>query len=265
MLGLAEQVGGDDHGIGRLVGDDEDLGRAGDEVDADLPEEPALRLDDVRVARPDEEVDRVDRLGAERERGQRLDAAEDVDLVGAREVHGGDGRVRHAPVERRRAGRDPLDARDLRRDDAHVRGRDHRVAAAGHVGADALDRDVPVAEPDARERLDLEVESSSPAARGRTSAPAPGRTRCRRAPGPGPARGTRRSRRRRAGSAAGSQPSRRGRVAPHGGVSVCGDGGDDLVDDLRDGIVVASRARCVRVGVLSVCTVASSLAVTTYA
>ena len=60
MLGLAEQVGGDDHRVGRLVGDDEDLRRAGDEVDADLPEQPALRLDDVRVARPDEEVDRVD-------------------------------------------------------------------------------------------------------------------------------------------------------------------------------------------------------------
>ena len=90
MLGLAEQVGGDDHRVGRLVGDDEDLGRAGDEVDADLPEQPALRLDDVRVARPDEEVDRVDRLRPERQRGERLDAAEDVDLVGAGEVHGGD-------------------------------------------------------------------------------------------------------------------------------------------------------------------------------
>ena len=157
MLGLAEQVGGDDHRVGRLVGDDQDLRRAGDEVDAHLPEQPALRLDDVRVARPDEEVDRVDRLRPERQRGQRLDAAEDVDLVGAGEVHRGDGGVRHAPVERRRARRDPLDARDLRRDDAHVGGGDHRVAAAGHVRADALDRDVPVAEPDARERLDLEV------------------------------------------------------------------------------------------------------------
>ena len=123
----------------------------------DLPEQAALGLDDVRVARAHEEVDRVDRLGPERQRGQRLDAAEDVDLVGACEVHGGDGGVGDAPVERRRAGRDPLDACDLRRDDAHVGGGDHRVAAAGHVGADVLDRDVPVAEPDARERLDLEV------------------------------------------------------------------------------------------------------------
>ena len=29
-----------------------------------------------------------------------------------------------------------------------------------------------------------------------------------------------------------------GRVAPHGGVTVRGDGGDDLVDDRRDGLVV---------------------------
>ena len=107
---------------------------------------------------PDEEVDRVDRLGPERQRGERLDAAEDVDLVGAGEVHRGDRGVGHAPVERRRARRHPLDARDLRRDDAHVGGGDHRVAAAGHVRADARDRDVPVAEPDAGKRLDLEVD-----------------------------------------------------------------------------------------------------------
>ena len=236
VLGLAEQVGGDDHRVGRLVGDDEDLRRAGDEVDADLPEQPALRLDDVRVARADEEVDRVDRLGSERERGERLNAAEDVDLVGAGEVHGGDGGVGHAPVERRRARRDALDARDLRRDDAHVRRGDHRVAAARHVGADVR-RDVPVAEADARERLDLEV-------------------RHRRALGLGErphlllaerdvvehlGRDALEARR----DLVGVEPEglrlpavETGRVAPDGGVSVRRDGGDDLVDDLRDGLVV---------------------------
>ena len=101
---------------------------------------------------------RVDGLRPERERRrQRLDAAEAVDLVGAREMHGRDGGVGHAPVERRRTRRDALHACDLRRDDAHVRRRDHRVAAAGHVRADARDGDVPVAEPHARQRLHLEV------------------------------------------------------------------------------------------------------------
>ena len=162
MLGLAEQVGGDDHRIGRLVGDDQDLRRAGDEVDADLPEQAALRLDDVGVAGPDEEVDRR-RSSRFRARARRA--------PGRRRGRRSRRRPRDAwrrswrparAVERRRARRDALDARDLRRDDAHVRGRDHRVAAAGHVRADARDRDVPVAEANAGKRLDLEVDHRRP-------------------------------------------------------------------------------------------------------
>ena len=59
MLGLAEQIGGDDGRPRGLVGDDEDLGRAGEEVDADDPEQLALGLRDVGVAGADEQVDRL--------------------------------------------------------------------------------------------------------------------------------------------------------------------------------------------------------------
>ena len=263
MLCLTEQVGGDDHGVGRLVGDDQDLRRAGDEVDADLAEQPALGLDDVRVARADEEVHRVDRLRPERERRERLDAAEDVDLVGAREVHRGDRGVRDPAVERRRAGRDALDAGDLRRDDAHVRGRDHRVAAAGHVRADARDGNVPVAEPDAGKRLDLEVGHRRP-------------LRLRERPHlllaerdvvqhlVGNALEAR-------GDLVGSQPEalrlpavEAGRVPPDGGVSVRRDGRDDLVDDLRDGAVVVRAVMAARGGLQRLQGV-SFVGVTTYA
>ena len=158
MLGLAEQIGGDHDRVGRLVGDDQDLGRPGDEVDADRAEELALGLGDVGVAGTDEHVDAVDRLGAKGQRGKRLHAAEHVDLVGAGKLHRGDRGVGQPPVQRRRAGRHAPDAGDLRRDDAHVRGGDHGVAAARHVRTDALDRDVAVTEPHAGERLDLEVE-----------------------------------------------------------------------------------------------------------
>ena len=60
MLGLAEQVGGAHLGVGGLVGDDQDLGRAGQQVDADPPEELALGLGDIGVARADEHVDRLE-------------------------------------------------------------------------------------------------------------------------------------------------------------------------------------------------------------
>ena len=251
MLCLTEQVGGDDHRVGGLVGDDQDLRRAGDEVDADLAEQPALGLDDVRVARADEEVHRVDRLRPERERRERLDAAEDVDLVGAGEVHRGDGGVRDPPVEGWRAGRNALDAGDLRRDDAHVRGGDHRVAAAGHVRADARHGNVPVAEPDAGKRLHLEVGHRRPLClRERAHLLLAERDVVEHLGGNAlEARG----------DLVGVEPEalrlpavEAGRVPPDGGVSVRRDGRDDLVDDLRDGTVV-DRALMARMGVFRVC------------
>ena len=98
-----------------------------------------------------------DRSGAERHRGDRLHAAEHVDLVGAAEMHRGDDRGMRPAAERRRAGDDALHAGDPRGDDRHVRRGDHRIAPARHVAADRIDRDVAVAEHDAGQRLDLQV------------------------------------------------------------------------------------------------------------
>ena len=81
VLGLAEQVGGDPGGVLGAVGDHDDLGRAGDQVDADPAEHLALGFGDISVAGPDDLVDRGDGRGAERERGDRLGAADPVDLV----------------------------------------------------------------------------------------------------------------------------------------------------------------------------------------
>ena len=97
------------------------------------------------------------RVGAERHGGDRLHAAEHVDLVGAAEMHGGDDRRMRPALERRRAGDDALHAGDPRGDDRHVRGGDHRVAPARHVAADRVHRDVLVAEDHAGQGLDLEV------------------------------------------------------------------------------------------------------------
>ena len=157
MLGLAEQVGGADFAVHAVVGDDQRLGRPGQQVDADAAEQLPLGLRHIGVAGADDHVDRLDTLGAERHGGHRLHAAEHVDVVGAAEMHGGDdGRMRPA-LERRRAGDDALHAGDLGGDDRHVRGGDHRIAAARHVAADRIHRDVAVAEHDAGQRLDFEV------------------------------------------------------------------------------------------------------------
>jgi hypothetical protein len=157
VLGLADEVGGDHHRIGVLVGDHEDLRGTGEQIDAHVAEELALGLGDVRVAGTDEQVDAPDRLGAERERRESLHAPEHVDLVGAGQVHRRDGGRRRGALVGRRARGQPPHAGGLRRHDAHVRRGDHRVAASGYVGADRGDRDVAVAQEHAGERLDLDV------------------------------------------------------------------------------------------------------------
>ena len=157
VLGLAEQVGGDHFRVRRLVGDHEDFGRPGEQVDADAPVKLPLGFRHVGVARPDQHVDRRDALRPQPHGADRLDPAQDVDLVRAGESHRGHRfRVRRA-VGGRRAGGDAFHSGDLGGDHAHMRRSDHRVAPARHVAADAADRNVSVAEDHARDRLDLHV------------------------------------------------------------------------------------------------------------
>ena len=95
--------------------------------------------------------------GAKRHRRHRLNAAEQVDLIGTAQRHRGDRRGRRLAIQRRRAGDHPLHAGNLRRHHAHVRAGHHRIAAAGNVTTDAGDRDVLVAEPHAGQRFHLHV------------------------------------------------------------------------------------------------------------
>ena len=157
MLGLPQEIRRAELAVHRFVGDHERLGGPREEVDADPAEELALGLRDEHVPGPDEHVDGRDGLGAKRHRADRLHPAEAVDLVRSAKVLGNhDGGIR-LPLVGRRAGRDPLHPRDLRGHHAHVRGCDHRVLAARHVRADAVHRNVPMAEDDPRHRLVLDV------------------------------------------------------------------------------------------------------------
>ena len=67
----------------RLVGDDERLGRTGEEIDADAAEQLPLRFRHVGVAGANQHVDRPIRSVPMRHRADGLDAAEAIDLVRA--------------------------------------------------------------------------------------------------------------------------------------------------------------------------------------
>ena len=103
VLGLRHEVDRDERGHRGLVGEHEDLGGAGEHVDAHVAHDELLGGGHVRVAGADDLVDARDGLGAVRERGDRLRAADLVDLVDAGlggggervRVHGAVGRGRH--------------------------------------------------------------------------------------------------------------------------------------------------------------------------
>ena len=63
------------------------LAGPGQRLDADLAEQAALGLLDVDVARADDQVDLGDRLGTQRQRGDRLRSADGVHLLDARAAH----------------------------------------------------------------------------------------------------------------------------------------------------------------------------------
>ena len=104
MLGLGEEVGGDPPWVRGVVGDDRDLRRSVEAVDADDPGHLALRQRDVDVAGPDDHVDGADRLGAVGHRRDRLRATDAVHLVDTGEGGGGE-RDRRARCRRGRAAR----------------------------------------------------------------------------------------------------------------------------------------------------------------
>ena len=73
MLRLRKQIGRDEARVGARIGEDDDLRRPGDHVDADDAEHPPFRRRDIGVAGSDNLVDRRD-ASAFRRRGRRSPA-----------------------------------------------------------------------------------------------------------------------------------------------------------------------------------------------
>ncbi len=145
MLGLADQVGRDQPRVGRVVGDDEDLGGAGFGIRPHDARDGALGRGDEVVARSRDHVDRIEPQARDpvREGADRARAPHRVHLVDAEQPSRREDDRVHAPAVRalrRRRERDLRHAGDLGRDDVHDdAGRVDRLAA-GHVETDATHR-----------------------------------------------------------------------------------------------------------------------------
>src|SRR5215211_4797175 len=132
--------------VGRLVGDDGDLGRPGQKVYAYLPEELTLGFGNVCVASSDYHLHWLNFLHAEGDCCQGLHPAHAEYLVCPAAGHGVEHRlvdaVRFAvlPFARRGDGDDPFHARHLGHGDRHDRGAEHGVLARRCVGAHRVHR-----------------------------------------------------------------------------------------------------------------------------
>ena len=122
MFGLAEQVERDPIGIIVAIGDHKDFRRAGDHVDADLPEDTAFCGSDKGVSGARDLIDRSDRLGAIGQSSHSLCAADPVNLIHPRKACGQqDKRVGH-PVRRGHRDDQPAHPGDTGRDRVHQHG-----------------------------------------------------------------------------------------------------------------------------------------------
>ena len=175
VLGLAGEVGGHDLGIGGVVGGDHGFGRAGDDVDADAPEEQPLGFGDEAVAGADDDVRRMSGEVPVGQGRNTLNPAQGQDVVGARGLHGVEDRRVDAPALLRRRGCDDvLDPGDLGGADAHDRRGGVGVAAAGHVAARRGHGDQALSGDQAVDQHDLELLHRIPLAPGEVPDPLAG-------------------------------------------------------------------------------------------
>ena len=157
MLRLTQQVCRADFCINGFIGNHHGLGRTGKEVDANTTKQLSLGFGNKGVSGANQHVHRLNGFGSQCHRTDRLDSAQNVNLVSAAKVHGRDyARIGFA-VEGRGARDDPRHTSNARRRHRHVRGSYHRELTARHVAPYGLHWDVLVTEDDARHGFNFDV------------------------------------------------------------------------------------------------------------
>ena len=177
MLGLADEVAGDQVRVGVPIRDDENLGRAGEEIDAHASKERTFRFGDESVPGAHDEIGGMSREETEGERRHPLHSAERENGIRAAELRGvEDGGMHAALAPRRRAGDHVPHAGHLRGGDAHDRGGDVGVATAGHVAARRFHRNQALPGNEPRGELGLELPEALSLRLGESPHPLPGET-----------------------------------------------------------------------------------------
>ena len=140
MFGLRKQVHCDPVGRGLAIADDQNLGRAGNHVDADRAEHPALCRYHPGVPGPHDLVDLRDGLRAESQRSDRLRAADGEHSIDFRNRGGCEHERMGFSVWRGHAHDELADPGDPRRNGVHQHRRGIGRQAAGDIHSDTLER-----------------------------------------------------------------------------------------------------------------------------
>ncbi len=148
VFGLREEIGGDPRRVGRVVGDDDGFGGAGESVEADEAEHLPFGEGDEQAAGANDFIHTGNRLCAERHGRDCLRAADTEHFIHAGDLRGGEDDGRHiaAGFAWRRADDDLFHACDAGRDGAHEERGGQRRRTTRHVDADTVERGDALAE-----------------------------------------------------------------------------------------------------------------------
>jgi len=126
VFSLSKQVGGTHLRVNGVVSDDQRFGWTGKKVNANPSEQESLGFGNKGIARTNNEVHSLHKLGADGHRSHSLNATEQIDFVSPSEMHRRHGLSRNPPVDRRRHRGHSLHPGHLGCEHRHVRAGHHR-------------------------------------------------------------------------------------------------------------------------------------------
>ena len=159
VLGLPQKIAGHQRRIGEIVGDNHNLGRPRQQVNAASAVKLPLRFRHELVPCPAKHIDRLKDSHAKSHQGKSGDSTQDEDAVGSCLLHGIHGR-REKSLSLHRWGKrvHVFHPGHLGGNNAHLRRPEHGIAPARNVDAHRFNGHVLVPQNDARARFHFEWE-----------------------------------------------------------------------------------------------------------
>jgi len=157
MLGLPQQIDHNHFHVRRVIGNHQNLGRTSEEIDPHLAIQLTLGFGHIGIARANDHRAVIDGFRPQGHGGHSLHTTHAVDFIRTGQMHRRNGRGMGPAFIRRGAGDHPRHTGHLGGHDGHMGRGHHRITTTGHVTANAVHRNVLVAQGHTGKRLDLHI------------------------------------------------------------------------------------------------------------